>query len=93
MAAKPDLKKVSISHRERKELEIPDQKCFNHYTLYIGCNVTDVFYSVIKGTDTTSLPRGGPWATNSISEFGQRGSGPAMACTGTNHGLENLMKN
>ena len=45
------------------------------------------------GTNTISPPRGGPWATNSFSEFCQRGSRPAMACAGTNHGLENLMKN
>ena len=37
-----------ISHRERKELEISDHKCFNHQAIYAGCNVTNAFYSFIK---------------------------------------------
>jgi len=34
--------------KERKELEISDQKCSNHHALYVGYNATNVFHSAIK---------------------------------------------
>ena len=51
MAATPEFKVSDyFTYRERKELEISNQKCFNHHTLYVGYNVANAFCSAIKVT-------------------------------------------
>ena len=49
VAATPEYKEGAYwTHTARKEFEGSDQKCFDHHTLYVGYNPTNVFYSAMK---------------------------------------------